>query len=129
MTHLKQIDGRRHTVILVQVENETGIYGSDRDYSPAANRAFAKQVPAALRKTMHKPAGTWREVFGRNAAEYFEAWYTARYVGRIAAAGKAVYGLPMYANASLRSPPPFDPEPPASGGYNSGGPTGNVLDI
>jgi beta-galactosidase GanA len=43
----------------------------------------------------------------------------------VAAAGKAVYNLPMYANAALRDP--FNPGPP--GGYSSGGPTDNVIDI
>ena len=34
----------------------------------------------------------------------FHAWAIARYVGQIAAAGKAVYPLPLYVNAALRDP-------------------------
>ncbi|KWX83021.1 hypothetical protein AMQ83_32125, partial [Paenibacillus riograndensis] len=33
MAHLKKVDSDRHTVIMVQVENEIGFLGSDRDYS------------------------------------------------------------------------------------------------
>lgn len=125
MKHLKAIDGDRHTVILVQVENETGTYGTDRGYSAAADRAFAGPVPARLVRAMHKRPGTWAQVFGDDAAEFFHAWHVARFVGQVAAAGKQVYDLPMYANAALRDP--FRPGPPGS--YSSGGPTDNVLDV
>ncbi|MFK2891801.1 DUF5597 domain-containing protein [Dyella flagellata] len=125
MTHLRQVDGTQHTTIMVQVENESGTYGTDRDYSPAANQAFAGQVPTALLKAANKQAGTWSQVFGHDAAEYFQAWQVAHFIGQVAAAGKAVYPLPMYANASLRDP--FHPGPP--GAYASGGPTDNVMFI
>ena len=36
MRHLKAADGDRHTVIMVQVENESGAVGSVRDFSPIA---------------------------------------------------------------------------------------------
>jgi len=83
MRHLHEMDGRTHTVLMVQVENEVGILGDSRDYSPAANAAFAGQVPAALmdylvahRETLirefreaweahgAKTTGTWEQVFG-----------------------------------------------------------------
>lgn len=126
MTHLKQIDGQRHTVIMVQVENEAGTFGTDRDYSPAAESLFKQAVPDTLLKAMHKSAGSWGQVFGEHAGEYFHAWSIAHYINQVAAAGKAVYDLPMYANAMLRPPlgaarPGFD--------YSSGGPTYNVLGI
>jgi beta-galactosidase GanA len=120
MTHLRQADGTQHTTIMVQVENESGTYGTDRDYSPAANQAFAGQVPAALLKAANKQAGTWSQVFGKDAAEYFHAWSVAHFIGQVAEAGKAVYPLPMYANAALRDPP---------GSYSTGGPTDNVIFI
>jgi hypothetical protein len=47
MRHLKQADPE-HTVIMVQVENEPGAWGTVRDYSAAAQKLFAKPVPAAL---------------------------------------------------------------------------------
>jgi hypothetical protein len=34
MTHLRQVDEADRTVILMQVENESGLLGSVRDYSP-----------------------------------------------------------------------------------------------
>jgi beta-galactosidase GanA len=57
MRHLKEID-EQHTVIMVQVENESGTYGSARDYSPAAQKLFAAPVPAALLRALRKKPGT-----------------------------------------------------------------------
>ena len=49
----------------------------------------------------------------------------ARYVGEVAAAGKAAYPLPLYANAALRDP--IAPGPTVN--WESGGPTDDVLPI
>ncbi len=124
MRHLKQTDPQ-HTVILVQVENEAGTYGSVRDYSPAAQKLFEGQVPAQLIRALKKKVGTWTEVFGRDADEFFHAWSIASFIQQIAAAGKAEYPLPMYANAALRDP--LNPGPATT--YESGGPTDNVLGV
>ncbi len=123
MRRLK-VDDPQHTVLMVQVENETGTWGCVRDFSPAAQKLFAGPVPAELVAGLHKQPGTWQEVFGDNADEAFHAWYVAHFVGQVAAAGKAIDSLPMYANAALR--PVGHPRP---GTYESGGPTDNVLDI
>ncbi|WP_439649164.1 DUF5597 domain-containing protein [Dyella mobilis] len=125
MTHLRQVDGARHTTILVQVENESGSYGTDRDYSSAANAQFAAQVPAVLLQASGKQGGSWSQVFGNDAAEYFEAWSIAHFIGQVAAAGKAVYPVPMYVNSALRDP--LHPGP--AGSYPSGGPSDNVMFI
>jgi beta-galactosidase GanA len=125
MRHLKAKDPQ-HTVIMVQVENEPGAWGSVRDFSPEAEKLFQSPVPAELLKAMgtNAPAGgNWPEVFGANADEYFHAWHVARFIGQVAAAGKAEYPLPMYVNAALRDPLT---SPPASS-YESGGATDNVL--
>jgi beta-galactosidase GanA len=45
MRRIKEVDGRNHTVIMVQVQNEVGVLRDSRDRSEAANRAFAGQVP------------------------------------------------------------------------------------
>lgn len=45
MRHLKAADPQ-HTVIMVQVENEAGTYGTARDYSPAAEKLFQSPVMA-----------------------------------------------------------------------------------
>lgn len=124
MRHLRQVDPQR-TVILVQVQNEPGTYGTVRDYSPRAEALFRGQVPAALLDTLGKQPGTWRQVFGDDAEESFHAWAVAHYIEQVAAAGKAEYPLPMYVNAALRDP--FHPGEP--GAYASGGPTDNVLHI
>jgi beta-galactosidase GanA len=125
MTHLRAIDGERHTVVLVQVENEAGTYGSDRDHSVAADALFAQAVPKDLLRATGKSAGNWRAVFGKDADEFFHAWSVAHFVGEVAAAGKSVYALPMFTNAALRDP--FHPGEP--GAYESGGPTDNVVDV
>ena len=124
MTHLKAADPQR-TVILVQPQNEPGTYGSVRDFSPLAQKEFEGPVPDALLKKLGKSPGTWREVFGTDADEFFHAWHIAHYIDQVAEAGKAVYPLPMYINAALRGP--FNPGQP--GQYASGGPTDNVLEV
>src|ERR1039457_402256 len=55
MRHLKQVEGEQHTILLVQVENESGNVGSVRDNSAEANRLFEAQVPADLLAIVHKP--------------------------------------------------------------------------
>jgi hypothetical protein len=71
------------------------------------------------------PSPSWQEAFGSEAEVDFHAWSVAKYVGQVAAAGKAAYPLPMYVNAALRDPL----KPGAPGSYESGGPTDNVLPI
>lgn len=124
MAHLKKVDKQR-TVIMVQVENEVGTYGAARDYSKAAQKVFNAPVPAKLVNDLNVPAGTWPEVFGNDADEFFHAYHIAAYVNEIAEAGKKIYNLPLYVNVALRNP--FNPGKP--GQYSSGGPTDNVLDI
>ena len=119
MRHVREIDGRQHTVIMIQVENEVGMPSDSRDRSTVANQAFAGPVPKELMDYLQahkdtlipelrqvwqaagfKTAGTWEEVFGKGVAtdEIFMGWNLARYVGRVAEAGKAEYPLPMYMN-------------------------------
>jgi beta-galactosidase GanA len=124
MTHLKAKDPD-NTVIMVQVENETGTYGSVRDYSPTAQKVFDGPAPAALVKAVNAKPGTWSQAFGKNADEYFHAWWIARFVEQVTAAGKAVKPLPMYVNAALRDP--LKDQDPVT--YSAGGPTHNVLDV
>ena len=124
MAHVKTADPQ-HTVIMVQVENETGTWGSVRDYSPLAQKAFDGPVPPALLKARGLKPGTWHEVFGADADEVFHAWSVAHYVDAVAAAGKTQLDLPMYVNVALRDP--IAPKGPET--YESGGPTDNVLDV
>jgi Domain of unknown function (DUF5597)/Beta-galactosidase len=150
MRYLKQADPA-HTVIMVQVENEPGAWGTVRDYSAAAQKLFEKPVPAALLKpevlralghpetarthddpeTARTPAnpnaaaGSWQQVFGADADEYFQAWYVAHFIGEVAAAGKSEYPLPLYVNVALRDPLTH----PTANNYESGGATDNVIPI
>jgi hypothetical protein len=83
MRHVRDADAKDHTVLMVQVENEVGVLGDSRDNSPAANAAFARQVPNELMRFLEqhkdnlapellnvwkangmKTSGTWSEVFG-----------------------------------------------------------------
>jgi beta-galactosidase GanA len=124
MSHLAKADPQ-HTVIMVQVQNETGTYGSVRDYSAAAERLFRGPVPGALVRAMKTKAGTWAEVFGADADEFFHAWHIGRFVDQVAAAGKAAHPIPLYVNAALRDP--IAPQDPIT--YSSGGPTHNVIAV
>jgi hypothetical protein len=102
--HLKQIDSDDHTVVMIQVENESGGVGSVRDFSPESNREFAGQVPADLLNATQKQAGTWSQVFGADADETFQAYHQAKYINEIAAAGKAEFAIPFYINVWISYP-------------------------
>lgn len=144
MRHLKQLDEKEQTVIMVQVENEIGMLPEARDYHPDATKAFRQEVPGeltahlrknhkdlapSLRKRWEandaKTTGNWEEVFGKGLAtdEIFIAWHFATYANAIAAAGKAEYSLPMYVNAALNRP---GVEP---GDYPSGGALPHLIDV
>ena len=143
LRRIREVDPAQ-TVIMVQVENEVGVIPEARDYSPAATQAYGEPVARELMDYLekHKDAlepelrekwqaagfktsGDWREVFGSSAEtdDWFMAWQYARYIGKVAAAGKAEYALPMYANAALIRPSY------APGQYNSGGPLAHSMDL
>lgn len=143
MRHLAKHDRKEQTVVMVQVENEAGLLGAARDYSPAAEAAFAGPVPIALTAYLRehrgelttdvraswegagvRAAGSWSEVFGGAAPEVFMAWHVARFTDRVAEAGKAEYALPMFVNAWLVQQTGERP-----GSYPSGGPVAKMMDI
>ncbi len=130
MRHLKEFDGDEHTVILMQVENESGAIGTVRDFSSMAERQFQSKVPAEVKISGKPASGTWREVFGGEADEYFQAYYQARYVNAVVEAGKAEFPLPMYINVWLAYPVAELPERRYSipgQGYPSGGPVQKMV--
>ncbi|KAF5682929.1 glycosyl hydrolases family [Fusarium denticulatum] len=123
MQHLKEIDEKHSTVIMVQVENEIGLLDDSRDFSPLADQRWQSPVPRDLVKSLlgewdqlneplkntlsvfkekgHTvPDGTWGEVFGDNAHadQIFMAYHYALYTNQVASSGKSVYPLPMYTN-------------------------------
>ena len=122
MRHIRQFDGDKRTVIMVQVENEVGMIPESRDHCAAANEQFDKPVPKELMDYLQehkdvlvpelndvwraggfKTSGTWEGIFGSGIGteEIFMAWLYARYIDSVAAAGKAEYSLPMFVNAAL----------------------------
>jgi beta-galactosidase GanA len=138
MRHLREFDAQQQTVLMVQVENEVGILGAGRDHAVEADRLFSGPIPDNLSQALHahqdrfeiaanhpvNPNGhTWYDAFGYDAPEAFRAWNYARYIGQVAAAGKAEYPLPMYVNAQL--PAPLE----RAGEYPSGGPHPRNLEI
>jgi len=132
MTHLKKIDGDKHTVLLIQVENEAGNIGSVRDNSAEANRLFDGIVPADLLKITHRPVGTWKDVFGSNADEIFQVYYQAKYINAIATAGKAAFDIPCSINVWVSYPvaalPQRQIEQPGVS-YPSGGAVQKMVDL
>lgn len=144
MRHLRRVDGQRHTVIMVQVENEIGMIPEARDHSPAATELFRGPVPSELTDYLEKHkdslvpefremwkatdftrVGSWEQCFGPGAhcEELFMAWHFARYANRLAELGKAEYPLPMFANAALVRPG-YVP-----GQYPSAGPLPHLMDV
>lgn len=133
LRHLKATDGTQHTVIMIQVENESGAIGTVRDHSPEADKEFAAAVPSDLASALHlKSAGSWQAAFGEDAEERFAAYQTSHYIGQVAAAGKAEYELPMYCNVWITYPVhALENRDHASAGqeYPSGGPQQANIDI
>jgi hypothetical protein len=130
--HLAERDGSEHTILMIQVENESGIVGSVRDFSAMADRQFAGQVPPELLKGLDKKPGTWSEVFPGDADEAFQAWTQARYINSIVEAGKQQFDVPMYCNVWLAYPPAELPERHIAIpgiGYPSGGPVQTMLPL
>jgi beta-galactosidase GanA len=144
MRHVREVDARDHTVIMVQVENEIGMIPDSRDRSAIANKLFNQPVPPELMNYLQqykeqlipefralwaanafKTRGTWEEVFGKGPAtdEIFMAWHFALYVNRVTEAGKAEYPLPMFVNAALIRP---GHQP---GQYPSAGPLPHLIDV
>ena len=129
MRHLREADPQ-HTVIMIQVENESGSLGTVRDFGAVAQKEFEGQVPAELLRGLKRSgSGTWSQVFGDDADETFSAWSVARYIGQIAAAGKKELPLPMYANNWLKSPRAYPISTVPGEDYPSGGPTINMIDV
>lgn len=125
MEHLRDLDRQHQTVIMVQVENETGLLGDSRDRSKIANENFKKPIPQDLLASLQKAGeslhpeflkrfprigaanhgSSWEDVFGQrdvvNAEEMFMADAFSRYIQHVASAGKAKYPIPLYANVWL----------------------------
>lgn len=145
MSHIKSIDAKEQTVLMVQVENEIGILPDARDYSPAATVAFNQPIPVAFfsylnsnkenlmpefkavwAKNGYQSTGNWEVVFGKGLAtdEIFMAWYYAEFINKLTKAGKEGYNIPMYLNAALNYKKTAKP-----GEYPSAGPLPHIIDV
>ena len=133
------------TVVMVQVENESGVLSDSRDRNALAETAWAAPVPSELiahvratpegstsarslwESNGRAESGSWAQVFGDTTAadEIFMAWAVATYVEHLAARGRAIADISMYANAWLGPQPGQD----TPGQYPSGGPASTVLDV
>ena len=95
------------------------------------------ELDSVWKQNGYKTSGTWEEVFGKSIVdeknwqtlsslteELFTVYQYANYMGKVAAAGKEAYPIPMYVNAWLKQP--LTPTP---GKYPSGGPIPHTLDI
>ncbi|KAJ5377793.1 uncharacterized protein N7496_005202 [Penicillium cataractarum] len=158
MRHLATVDSEHSTVLMVQVQNETGLLGDSRDRSRRAEKAFVEPVPTELlahlrntdlhsqfKKRFSLPPSSeslsWCSVFGSGvtADEAFMAYHISSYVGRVAAAGKKEYPIPLFTNTWLNFDDPSQLDmkgvPIVVGGgaepgiYPSGGPCPHLLDI
>lgn len=135
MEFLKEYDEKQHTVIAVQIENEMGCAGTDRDYSAQAEEDYWKPLPDELKDVELEDSGRenitdyrtsdWKKQFGRHAHEAFLAWYHAKFVGEIASAGRAVYDILLYTNVMVGE----NGYEEAGLCYNSGAAVSRVLDI
>lgn len=144
MKHIKQVDSNEQTVIMMQVENEVGTNGGERDYSKAATKVYESEVPEKLISYLKnnetslvpdfkqvwndngaKTSGSWKEVFGDGMAgnEIFMAWHYASYIGKVIEAGKNEYNIPMFVNAAIGR------QNEKLGSYPSGGPLPFVMDV
>ncbi|MBB5066282.1 DUF5597 domain-containing protein [Granulicella mallensis] len=144
MHHLREVDSDKHTVIMIQIENEVGVLGDSRDRSTAANEAFAGPVPKQLTDYLQshksslrpelkkvwdangeKTGGTWTEVFGSEMSdEVFMAWNYAHYMNQVTKVGKTEYPVPVFTNTWI-----VQPEDRGPGDYPSGCPEPHVLDV
>lgn len=145
MRHIRETDPQ-HTVVMMQVENESGSLGDSRDRSPLAEAEWTKPVPERLMSYFEKnkvtllpemrevwarngnrSSGTWAQVFGTDewSDEVFMAYHIGRFTEEVAKAGQAELNIPMYVNAWL-GPQPGQALP---GQYPSGGPVARVIDV
>ncbi len=143
MKHIREYD-KNKTVIIIQPENEVGIF-QDIDYNDIALKKIEKEVPTQLISYLQqnktnleeelkslwtnsgsKTKGSWKEVFGDNpqAKAYFMTWQYASYINELATMGKKEYPLPMFVNAWIVQKPEDLP-----GIYPNGGPVSKVMDI
>ncbi len=107
------------------------------NYLTANKDKLVPELSAVWKTAGAKASGNWEEIFGKSSfndkdwkafsyytEELFMAYHYAKYIGRVAAAGKEEYPIPMFVNAWLKQPDSGWP-----GKYPSGGPLPQVMDM
>lgn len=152
MKYIRVFDEKEQTVIMMQIENEAGLFYTSRDY--LGDKLYKSQVPAEVihylknnklqpeiekvwKANGSKTVGNWEDIFGKNETdttdwnnlayltdELFTVYHYANFMGKVAEAGKSEYPIPMYVNAWIKQPRLSYP-----GKYPSGGPTAHTLDF
>lgn len=98
LKHIRDIDEKEQTVIMVQVENEMGLFTTARDHTEAADKAYSSQVPKDLTDYLlsqkgklqpeldsvwkangYKTNGTWEQIFGKSIVDE-KNWKTLSYL-------------------------------------------------
>ena len=121
--HIKEVDEKHSTVVMIQVESEVGILGDSRDGSNLATKRFHEPVPKTVtdrlyeewdslhdnlkanlinfkEKAQSMDNASWPDAFGDSPQtdEIFMAYHYAQYLEELATAGKKIYALPFYTN-------------------------------
>jgi hypothetical protein len=96
----------------------TEVFGPGK---PARKEIPVRTLTPPMTQEEHETA--WRNLYWP-ADEIFMAWHYARYVGKVAEAGKAEYNIPMYVNAWLQQRDHAWP-----GTYPCGGPVPQVINV
>lgn len=97
LAYLKEKD-TRHTVVMIQVENEPGLRGSKRDFSDAANKVWQKNASQWIAD--YKRSHPHADIVNLDE-QVFTAHGYANFLQKLADAGKKVYPLPTFINASV----------------------------
>ena len=156
MRHIKEVDGKQHTVLMMQVENESGVLGDSRDRSKPANEAYSKPVPKELMDYLQKhkdtllpeihnawetggfkTSGTWEEVFGANKPHEKDWRNRSSFTDEIFMAWQYAKYIEKVSEAGKAEYPIpmyvnawLDQEGcPQPGEFPSGGPLSEVMDI
>ncbi|MCL2878841.1 MAG: DUF5597 domain-containing protein, partial [Treponema sp.] len=103
MAYIKEIDEKEDTVIMIQIENEPGLMGTDMCYCEKCQSLYSDNL----------------------TPEQFTASLIRDYVDAVAGAAKSVCALPMYTNVWLSEGPASMP----GLNYPSGGAVPSMLEV
>ena len=130
-------DARDYSELANKYYNE-GVPADLISYFLANKGKLQPVIDSAWKANGYKTSGSWEEVFGKSVAdeknpmvfsylaeELFTSYYYTKFTGRLAAAGKEAYAVPMFVNAWPKAPG-FTGVP---GKYPSGGAIPHTLDF